>query len=259
MSMSKRFAVVAGVLLLAACAAPNAPTPSSAPAAPSAALEPQGPGADAGMSLRLQQAGQLMMAKKPAEALPVIDEVIAYFEKNYRQSTERVYSARWPTESLLYVLEASQAVPPTTARVYGATWGDAYFLKGYVLVELHRPEDAKAALTAAVALSPRNSRYLSERAEVYASQKDWNTSLREFRAALAAADFTPPALKNRELTRALRGMAFAQIELQDLDEAEALHRRVLQIDPNDAISLKELQYIRTLRARKSLPPGPRTI
>lgn len=113
-----------------------------------------------------------------------------------------------------------------------------------------------------MALAPHNSHYLSERAEVYASQKDWATSLREFRAALAAAEVTPPELKNRELTRALRGMAFAQIELQNLDEAEALHRRVLQIDPNDAISLRELQYIRTLRARKNLPPAgpsPRTI
>jgi tetratricopeptide (TPR) repeat protein len=249
MSMRKLFAAFALTLLLAACATRNAPTP---PPASTASAKPQTPDSDAGMDRRLEQAGQLVQARKSAEALPVLDEVIAHFEKKYRNGAERAYSARSPAEGLLYLLEAGKAQPPIGARVYAATWGQAYFLKGYALVELLRLDDAKAALTSAIDLAPHNSQYRSERGQVYAYQRDWRTSLQEFRAARDAAEFTPPELKNRELTRALRGMAFAEIELQNLDEAEAIHKRVLQIDPNDAISLRELRYIRTLRARKNL-------
>jgi tetratricopeptide (TPR) repeat protein len=256
MSMCKLFAAFALTLLLAACATPNAPTP---PSASTATSKPQTPDDDAGMDRRLERAGQWVLARKSAEALPLLDEVIAHFERKYRNGAERAYSARSPAESLLYLLEASKAQPPTGARVYAATWGQAYFLKGYALVELRRLDDAKAALTSAIDLAPHNSQYRSERGQVYAYQRDWRTSLQEFRAARDAAEFTPPELKNRELTRALRGMAFAEVELQNLDEAEAIHKRVLQIDPNDAISLKELRYIRTLRARKNLSPGPTAI
>ena len=45
-------------------------------------------------------------------------------------------------------------------------------------------------------------------------------------------------------------MAFAQVELGNLDAAKALHERVLRIEPANPISLNELRYIRDLEAKR---------
>ena len=236
----KFFAAILLSLLVSACA--TQPKTTSPP--PSAAA---GKTVDAGAPL-VQQAGALIAAKKPAQALPVADQAIAYYESTYRKSATLVYSARWPTESMLYVLEGLNA--KADSRVYGIEWGFAYFLKGFALVDLHRFPEARAAFDEAIKLSPRNSKYLSERAEVDIAERNWRPALEMFQKALEAAELSPPEVKTAETTRALRGMAFAQIELGNLDAAKALHERVLQLEPGNEKSLNELRYIQQQKARK---------
>jgi tetratricopeptide (TPR) repeat protein len=86
--------------------------------------------------------------------------------------------------------------------------------RGYVLNQLKQFENALAAYTRAHSLSTR-----------YPSQ-------RPFEAA------------------SLRGMGFALIELQRLDEAEAVFGDSLKIEPNNKVALNELAYIRDLRSKK---------
>ncbi|KIQ34616.1 hypothetical protein RT97_07510 [Variovorax paradoxus] len=239
----KLFAAILLSLLVSACA--TQPEATSPP--PSAAV---GKTVDAGAPL-VQQAAVLIAAKRPAQALPLADQAIAYYESTYRKSAPLVYSARWPVESMLYALEGHKA--NTNSRVYGIEWGLAYFLRGFALVDLHRLPEARAAFDDAIKLSPRNSKYLSERAEVDIAERNWRPALEGFQKALESADLSPPELKTAETTRALRGMAFAQIELGNLDTAQALHERALQLDPGNEKSLNELRYIQSRKARL---PGP---
>jgi tetratricopeptide (TPR) repeat protein len=209
------------------------------------------PNPDASTEQLLVRVIELTAAKEPAKVLPLADEPIGYYEKTCCKAGERVYSARWPVESLLYVMQTATAIPDAPAKAYSEWWGMAYFLKGFALVDLQRLGQAKIAFDAATALAPGNSKYISERGNLEALQHNWPASLESFRLALEAVDMSPPELKTGEMTRALRGMAYAQIELKNLDEAEGLHQRVLQLDPTNVISLKELRYIRSQRARST--------
>lgn len=86
--------------------------------------------------------------------------------------------------------------------------------RGYILNQIGRPEDALAAYKRALSLSTR-----------YRSQRPLQAT-------------------------ALRGIGFALIELQRLDEAERTFHDSLKIEPNNKVALGELAYIRDLRAKK---------
>jgi tetratricopeptide (TPR) repeat protein len=232
---------VAFLLSLLVCA--FAPSPGALAASPAeAAGNP-----DAADAL-VRRAAELVGARNHAQALPLLDEAIARYERAYRRPGVLVYSARSGPENLAYALAGHEKNIPI--HVYGAEWGLAYFLRGFALIDLDRVPEAKAAYDAAIALSPRNSQYLSERAHIHAIERDWPGSLRAFDEALRAVELTPAPLYIQEQTRALRGMAFAQVELGNLDAAKTLHARVLRIDPANPMSMNELRYIRNLESKR---------
>ena len=248
-----KFLLPSLLLLLAACTAP-VPVPNDASATAGTSTVKKDPDADA--KKLLQTATEHILAKEPAKALPLLDQTLAYYERTYRQTGSRAYSARFLVESLAYVADASQA--KVDAKACSEEWGAAYYYKAYALIDLQRVVEAKIALDAAIGLAPRNARYLSERGHVDAMERNWPASLKTFQKAVEAAEFSPPAQKLQETTRALRGVAFAQVELKNLTAAEALHRRVLQLDPNDVVSKKELQYIQRLRGRPAAKAASRS-
>jgi tetratricopeptide (TPR) repeat protein len=243
-----KFVLPAVVLALSACTAPvSLPQGPAGPVATQSSTPAQR--ADAEAIKLVQSAFAQIKAKEPAKALVLANDAISYFEESYRQAGTRAYSARTHSEGLVYVLESAQA--KTSAKSYAQAWGAAYYLKAYALIDLQRVPEAKVALDAAIDLAPRNAQYLAERGHIEALEHNWPASLATFQKALDAVEFSPPEVKLTETTRALRGLAFAKVELKDLDAAEALHKRVLQMDPTDVISPKEIQYIRGLRARSS--------
>jgi len=195
----------------------------------------------------------LMRAGQAAQALAnYFEPVIQEYEQRYRDGKTRVYSARSPTETLLYALEAAKAEPRQNASVYSGNWGLAYFLKGYALVELKRPAEAVVAIDSAIALSPQNAQYLNERGQLYIVAKNWSEAQKTFAAAeKAAREFSPPEVMKAELGRALRGQAYVRIELNQLDEAEKLYTQCLELNKDDRMAQGQLRYIAGLRTRRS--------
>lgn len=154
------------------------------------------------------------------------------------------------SETLHYmILAQSQG---RTAVAIDPAWADAYYLKGYALIELGRVDEARANLEKARALSPRNSRYLSELAHAWQADRQWERALELFVEAEDASRISPDGLRTEELTRALRGQGFSLIELDRIDEAEAKFKASLAADRNDRRSKEELLYIEQLR-RQSNP------
>lgn len=202
--------------------------------------------AEAEQQQHVDAAARLLQQGKPAEAIDGIDKVIAHFEAQRKEKTDLAYCARSPAESLAYLLQAAKDKTP--ASVYGPAWCDAYFLRGYALVELGRTAEARAALERAVRLAPREAHYRSELAELYARDKNWNDALAAFDAsAKVAEESVDKERRNAELGRALRGKGFALVELGRLDEAEAMYRRCLEIDPADRKATNELRYVQQRR------------
>ncbi|MGE5490300.1 MAG: tetratricopeptide repeat protein [Actinomycetota bacterium] len=196
---------------------------------------------------------RLLITRKPREAIEIFERVAASYEERFKDDNARFFSARTQTESLVYLMETA-ASKKGSAKVVSANWAYAYYLKAYALVELGNIAEAKPSLERALALSPRNSQFLAELGNIYQREKDWKSAQGTFELAEAAAkEFSPPDVKNVELSRAWRGLGYVYIEQNRLDDAEGMYRRCLELDKNDARALNELRYIEKLRLKQSAP------
>ena len=190
------------------------------------------------------QAYEIIKAGKPADAMRILDALIARFEKQYANEKRQIFSSRSLGESLIYT-SLSQKIGKDVL-VLKEDWATAYFLKGYVLIDMKRFEEAKPQLDRAIALAPMNAQFLSERGEWYKSRKDWLKAYANFESASTAADFSPEDIKDHDKARALRGMGFVKIEMNELQEAKKLFRQSLKLEPDNSVAKSELQYIESL-------------
>lgn len=229
-------------------------SPPAAEAAPAAVRNPE----DVALEQQLVQGVGLMRSGRPAQAITDhFDKVIAAFALRFKDDTRKFYTARWHMDSLAYMLEAatSREEPKRGAVVVSSLWSDAWYLKGYALVELRRIGEAKSALESALALAPRNSQYLGELGNLYLGLRDWPSAFATFEKAEAAArEFSPPEVKNAELSRAWRGMGYVYIEQNRLDEAEKMYLQCMDLDRNDQRAKGQLNYIASVRAKRPSTP-----
>lgn len=198
----------------------------------------------------LQKGISLINAHQPSEAITEsFDKLIADYEAQYAGSDKQVYSARTMAESLLYMGTAASA--KRSAVALGPTWAYAYFLKAYALVELGRAPEARPLLEKAIVLSPQNPQFLAELGHSYIADKNWPLMLETYERSEAATEIgSPEDGKTVELGRALRGQGYALVEMGRLKEAEAMYKRCLKLDKNDAKAANELEYIRGLQSRR---------
>jgi tetratricopeptide (TPR) repeat protein len=227
------------VALALVAATPAAAAQHEAVAAP-AATDPE--------QAEVDRAATLVHAGKPAEAIALLDPLIAAQEKRRQGDTRDVYCARSPAEILLYSGRAAQAKKP--AIVLGEPACYSIFMKGFALVDLKRSDEAKPYFERAVAMAPSNAQFIAELAEWYKNRRDWDTAYALFQRAEAAAALSPKDTETFERTRAMRGQAFVLVERGKLDEAEKLYRACLKLNPDDERSKQELQYIAEQRGKR---------
>lgn len=233
--------------------------PASAPAANAAPAPAAGPRPTENTA-ELDEVSRLMRAGKLQEALVLADAVVQSYEDRYRRGKIQVFASRSPGEAQAYLNEVgrnpSQGKEATEAGVYPSTWGDAYYLKSFILTEMKRFPDARKSIEAAVALAPHNAAYRAELGQLLLKEKNFDTALKEFKRAEAdAREFSPTAVRNRELARALRGQAFVMVEKKDLDGAEKMYNECLKLDPNDPVAKAELRYIAQKRTQQQSGSG----
>lgn len=179
------------------------------------------------------------------------DKVIVSYQKRYAADKRHIYCGHDPAETLLYMVQSANHGEEAVALA--PTWADAWYHKAYALTELHRDAEARSALDKAITLSPSHAHYLSERGYLYHHTKDWQHSLEMYKAAEEGVKL----ISNRqaqlaEHTRALRGQGYALVELGDLDAAEKKYQQSLTLNPDDAMSKQELDYIKGLRAKRKI-------
>ena len=206
------------------------------------------PEKDAQMKQLLQDAVHLIQNKSAAEAIPKCETVISAYKAYYDTSKQRIYCARSSTASLGSLVQA--AADNKSAIVLSPTWAEAYFLKSFALQELHRPNEAIAPLVSALALSPFDSHYLNELAEIYALEKNWAKAAELYARAEDDANMAPDVNRADELARAKRGQGYILVELGKLDEAEKKYEDCLATDPNDKKARAELAYVREQKAKR---------
>jgi len=224
--------------------------PAAAASAPAAAPRPTENTAE------LDEVSRLMRTGKLQEALVLADAVVQSYEDRYRRGKVQVFASRSPAEAQAYLNEVGRKPSPgkeaTEAGVYPSTWGDAYYLKSFILTEMRRFPDARKAIEAAVTLAPHNAAYRAELGQLLLKEKNWDEAAKEFkRAETDAREFSPSTVRGRELARALRGQAFVLVEKKNLDAAEKLYNECLKIDADDPVAKAELRYIAQKRGQQS--------
>jgi tetratricopeptide (TPR) repeat protein len=207
----------------------------------------------------LDEVSRLIRGGKLQEALGLADAVIKSYEDRYRTGKRQVFSSRSAAETSAYLnaIGRAKGAGNEEAGIYSPAWGDAYYLKGFILVDLKRFAEARKALEAASALSPHNAAYRAELGQLALKAKAYPEAMRLFKQAEAdAREFSPPRVRNREIAAALRGQAFVLVEEKKLDEAEQLYNECLQLDFKDRVAHSELRYIAQLRKKAGQPEAP---
>ncbi|MBS0380727.1 MAG: tetratricopeptide repeat protein [Proteobacteria bacterium] len=189
----------------------------------------------------------------PEEAVSrYFDPVIARYEKlrEGEGAKKRYFSASNPGEALIYATLPAAAGESVAVEVTDPNWSAAYLMKAYALTELHRVDEAQKALEAAIALSPMRSQFKAELAYTYQIQKNCERSIALYAQAASDAEMTSDdSTKTADLTRAWRGQGYCLVELGKWDEAEALYKKCLALDPQDRRAKGELEYVQKNRPR----------
>jgi len=189
------------------------------------------------------------------------DPIIASYERQYANEKRTIYVSHSMEETFLY-MGLSSAVNEKSGSKNGAIaiqslWTDALELKGYALVELNRPDEAKPVLNRAIELSPFYPGPAAELGNIYQNEKNWPAALDAYGKSETGANLMEDGeAKTKLLTRAWRGQAYVLTEQGKLDESEALYRKCLELNPNDGNAKRELEYIASLRAKTTPPPAP---
>jgi tetratricopeptide (TPR) repeat protein len=128
-------------------------------------------------------------------------------------------------------------------------WGyhQCLHMQAFVAAERRDFPAALSILTAIEGIAPVSAGAANERGYILNQMGKPDDALVAYQRALLLATRYPSQQPYRAL--ALRGIGFALIELQRLDEAEASFQESLKIDPNNRLALNELTYIRQLRAK----------
>jgi tetratricopeptide (TPR) repeat protein len=238
-----RWIPVAAVLAFAASAAPAAP-PQAETQGTNVTLSVDQPRMDS----RFDRIATLIKERKPGEAIPILDALIAEEEQAHAGEGRRIRSAQSSAESLMYALEGATDNRETV--VVGPNWSMAVFLKGFALIDLGRSDEAKPLLEKAVEMSPMNAQFLAELGEWHKNRREWTEAYGLFERAADAAGISSESLRREQKGRGLRGMGFVLIEQGRFDEAEKLFRKCLKLNPSDQSAKTELQYIREEKARR---------
>ncbi len=204
---------------------------------------------DAGNQVGLKIARELIDQKQPQLAVGILDKTIAGIEKREAASTGPRWCAHTEGEATLY-LKLAAAAGQDRPTAMDSPLCDAVFLRGYAWVDLGKTDLAEADFKRAIEMAPSNPHYLSEMGELQAHKHAFDAALAYYRRAEAAAPTCSPAgTADVELTRAWRGIGYVEVELGQLDEAEAHYRHCLELDPHDEKARGELGYVLEMKAK----------
>lgn len=182
--------------------------------------------------------------------------VVAKYEATYAHADAIVYSARGPSDALLYsALTPDRGQSHPDVIVLGPAWAMAYWARGYAYNEMARYDEAIGELEKGIERAPMDSQYHLEIGFAYQGKHQWEPSLAHYKTAEAYAPVT--AADVPDITcKALRGQGFALAEMHRFDEARAAYHACLKRVPDEPRSLAELKYIDQQTGNTSGDSGP---
>ncbi|MBC9031475.1 tetratricopeptide repeat protein [Sphingomonas sp. JC676] len=194
-------------------------------------------------SARVDKALALIKAGQPEAGLAELDQIIRDYEADYAGEKGRIFCASSPEESLQELATHSVANKGRAIAI-GTTWCFALWAKGFALIDLDRLDEAVKFLERAVAMWPMRAQFHSELGYTYQMLKRPDDALASYTRAADLAERLEGDARTRALRTAWFGMGFELIELDRLDEAEAILVKCLELTPDDEKVAHELKYVR---------------
>ena len=210
-------------------------------------------GSEAG-DAQLVRAAQGDWAKSPDAGLTphiaALQQVLDRAPASYPMVEKKgdTLTVRAPTESeatMLGILATAADSSISKIAVDYDTYGNASFLLGWHFNHIRQPQDAVKALDRGLALQPDNGGLVSEKGMALALLGRFPDVVDLYDGWLKAA---PAGDASPHRARILRAKGYALIELDKLDEAEAVYRKALEIEPGHATAKAELDYIAKVKA-----------
>lgn len=209
---------------------------------------PRGP-ADAyiGEEYRAEVTRSMLAAQKGdiRGAWAALRAPLAFCDQQKSTDKLRVYSVNNDAEAKEY----RDAEPGVTTTFVDQACPAAYKAAAFLAVGGNDADAAFAYLDRAEALSPHWAEPLAERAYLVGKLGDRAKSLQIYQDAMVLAEKYPSSAYLKPLI--LRGIGFALIELDRLDEAEQAFNQSLQLEPGNELARNELRYIEQLRFAKA--------
>jgi tetratricopeptide (TPR) repeat protein len=193
----------------------------------------------------LDQALALLHDGKPAEALALLDPIVAKAETEEAKDPK----AACPAQAMAMLAAFMPRNLNFTMSVRN-DWCEAMLAQGFALVELKRYDEAASRLGKLVQHDPGNANYLAEYAFSLRSSGQIDQALDAYnRAKSAASRYSNKAEKRHWRAVSLRGIGFVAFERQQWDVAEKAYRDSLKDEPGNQIALSELDLIRQKREK----------
>jgi tetratricopeptide (TPR) repeat protein len=206
-------------------------------AAPVAADEPE---PDFAPAKALLDAGQFDEAAASYHRLA--EEYAARYQRSEQQ---RYYCSDGGAETLLYLTTA--LVDGASAMVVDTDWCEALFMQAYARVEAKKLALAVEPLEEVLELAPYSARYVNEYGFVLSRLGRLDEGMDAYREALEAAELGDG--DDKQAAVAWRGIGWIHADRREWDAAEDALRKSLEIEPDNAIALGELDYVAQQRAR----------
>lgn len=155
--------------------------------------------------LLLESGFKQLSERNTKKSIVDFDKAVSLCEDQYSNSEKKTYASRGMTETIYYMMKA--AADGESAIAVGPACSEALYLRGYASLDLGQIDLAEEYIKRAIEMAPVNSMYLSELGHIYHSKRDWKNALEIFtKAESAATTYSPPELKDAELSRAKRGV-----------------------------------------------------
>ena len=214
-------------------------------AAPVSAAFAQESPAETARNGRLTEIITLIQGGQPQQAVEKLGPLLTEYQGLYPPGKQKLCKVE-DYETAAYATLPGGA----NATLVEGGWCIAMWAKGFALIDLQQLDAAIPFLEGAVAMAPLHPHYLSELGYAYQAQKSWQRSYDLYARAADAAKRESGERQKKSLRRAWFGMAYDQIELGKLDEAEVLLRKCLTLTPDDQKVKDELQYVTDEKAKK---------
>lgn len=196
----------------------------------------------------VDKAFNAIQSGNPADAVATLAPILDEYEKFYAGEKRRIFCAEKPEQTITYMTLAVSLPGKKDAIAINPGWCAAQFVRAFALVDLKKLDEAQAAFEKLIEFAPQHARYLNELGYVLLQKRQWQASIDAYTRAEAAAALTP-ARRDEERCASLRGIGYDLVELGRLDAAEESYRKCLEILPNDAKSLGEIEYINQQRKK----------